>query len=216
MNIKKPELPPQLFPVESLREMIAEAKQEEADLTGMLIRDATIDGEDLGKIYFRNSRFENCRFLGCSFDKGGFLDVEMKQCDLSNSSFSDSYFHRCRISSCKWMGTDLQNSTFKHMFVSGCNFQMSNFDHSVFDTVSFSDCNLNHANLSSCKWKHLEFTHANLDLAMFFKTPMKGLNLTTNTIDGISVSDSFMELRGAVVSPTQAAELSKLLGLVIK
>lgn len=216
MKIKKPELSLQLRQVHHLQEELFEAKQEEADIIGALIQDVTITDEDMTRIYFRNSRFENCRFLGCSFDKSGFLDVEMINCDLSNSSFSDGYFNRCRFSSCKWMGTDLQNSTLKHVEALDCNFQMANFDHSVFDTAFFSECNFTHGNLSSCKWKQMEFYHTNLNMAIFFRTPMKGLDLTENTIDGISVSDTFQELKGAVVTPLQAAELSKLMGVVIK
>ena len=42
------------------------------------------------------------------------------------------------------------------------------------------------------------------------------LDLTGCTLDGIAVSDTHAELRGAVVTMEQAAMLAKRLGLVIK
>ena len=49
-----------------------------------------------------------------------------------------------------------------------------------------------------------------------FRTALKGIDLSENQIEGISVSDSAYELRGAVISPWQAIELARIFGLVIK
>ncbi|NLZ46321.1 MAG: pentapeptide repeat-containing protein, partial [Clostridiales bacterium] len=50
----------------------------------------------------------------------------------------------------------------------------------------------------------------------FFKTPLFKIDFTSSEIDGIIVSNSFQELKGAIVTPYQASGLAKLLGLDIK
>ena len=43
---------------------------------------------------------------------------------------------------------------------------------------------------------------------------MKGIDMTTCTLDGLLVN--LPDLRGMIVTPLQAAELAKLLGLVVR
>ena len=52
--------------------------------------------------------------------------------------------------------------------------------------------------------------------ASFLHTPLTGLDLTSCELDGLAVSDTNAELRGAVVTMEQAAMLAKRLGIVIK
>ena len=49
----------------------------------------------------------------------------------------------------------------------------------------------------------------------FFRTPLKGMDLSECVIDGIMVSDQFTELAGVKVSLLQAAELARLMGVKI-
>ena len=60
-----------------------------------------------------------------------------------------------------------------------------------------------------------QFQQCDLSEADFLHTPLKGIDFTSNMLSRITVSGS-QELRGAVVNIFQAAELSKLLGVVIK
>lgn len=49
----------------------------------------------------------------------------------------------------------------------------------------------------------------------FFGTLLNGLDFTSSRMEGIVVSDTGKELRGAIVSVSQAADLARVLGLVI-
>lgn len=62
--------------------------------------------------------------------------------------------------------------------------------------------------------KDWAFTDCDLTRATVFRTAMKGVDLTTCTLDGLLVG--LNDLRGMIVTAAQAAELSKLLGLVVK
>jgi uncharacterized protein YjbI with pentapeptide repeats len=82
------------------------------------------------------------------------------------------------------------------------------------EQARFEDTDLTEASFSGCQFKSVEFENCILTAAEFLGTPLKGLDLRMSRIDGIKLSGG--ELRGAVVSPEQAVELSKLLGLVVK
>jgi hypothetical protein len=48
------------------------------------------------------------------------------------------------------------------------------------------------------------------------RTSLAGIDLSSCDISGLRVSDTFRELRGAVVSSEQAAQLAGLLGVQVK
>ncbi|MEG0379731.1 MAG: pentapeptide repeat-containing protein, partial [Eubacterium sp.] len=66
-----------------------------------------------------------------------------------------------------------------------------------------------------CKLKNTCFEACNLSQVDFLHTSLKGIDLTSNTLHGLSLTGA-LELRGAVVNLFQAAELAKLLGVIIK
>ena len=47
----------------------------------------------------------------------------------------------------------------------------------------------------------------------FFKTPLKGVDLSKCDIEGMSVSDSLKELKGLKISPLQSVEIAKMTGV---
>ena len=52
--------------------------------------------------------------------------------------------------------------------------------------------------------------------ASFFHSSLMGMDLRGNDVEGIFVSEEKNELRGAVADIYQAADLAKLMGIVIK
>ena len=64
--------------------------------------------------------------------------------------------------------------------------------------------------------QQIELSRCSFVQAEFFKTPLKGIDFTDCTLDGIRLSEGKSELKGAIVSSYQAAELARLLGVIIK
>ena len=90
-----------------------------------------------------------------------------------------------------------------------------NLDHAKMDVVIMEEADAEHANVTECKLAHLELNNVKMNQASFFRTPLKGINFTKAQIAGITVSDSYQELQGAVIDAYQAADLVRLLGVVI-
>jgi uncharacterized protein YjbI with pentapeptide repeats len=96
----------------------------------------------------------------------------------------------------------------------GCKADFANLHEAKLDRVDFTDCILTEAALEALNARQLTFDSCDLTRASLFRTPMKGIDMTTCTLDGILVN--LPDLRGMIVSPTQAMNLAKLLGLVVK
>ena len=90
------------------------------------------------------------------------------------------------------------------------------FDQARLRRVAVSGCDLTGASFCDCQWKGWTLTRTVLRSARFLHTPLSGLDLTSCELDGLAVSDTNAELRGAIVTMEQAAMLAKRLGIVIK
>ena len=82
--------------------------------------------------------------------------------------------------------------------------------------VQFLTCDLSGSDIVECILKDTAFEETRLTGASFFKTSLAGIDLTGCPLEGIRISEHYTELRGAIVDLFQAAELSKLLGIIIK
>ncbi len=93
---------------------------------------------------------------------------------------------------------------------------MANFAQTLWHDCGWKSCDLRQSLWMECKLD--KWTAAKCDLAgvSFFRTPLKGLDLSTCDIDGITVSETFSELRGLAVGAHQTVELIRLLGVRVE
>lgn len=215
MKIKKPEILPSPERTDDLWALLAE-QQEEPYLANLHLHDVTLNGEDLTGISCNAMILENCKLIGCTLEKSSFVDVIFKNCDFSNSILIGCYLNRCELISCKWMGIDLYESSLQQLSATGCNLSYANLDHGTLTGVALEGCDLDGASLSLCKLKNFEARDCRFRGVNFFKTPLEGIDFSTDGIDGIVTSDNHFELRGMTVSPLQAVELAALLGVKVK
>ena len=216
MKKKTPNLPEVLEEAGDFSILLSEAKREETDILRTRIENVSLQNADLSRVSFRETIFENCRFLNCSFQKGSFIDVRFCRCDFSGGNFEDGYFCRCELQCCKWMGAGLQNCGIQDVSICGSNLKYSRFGHSVLNSVHIAESDFSEADFSECRLKDFYPEGVRFQKAAFFKTSLRGIDFTSNQIDGIVVSDGFAELRGAVVNLYQAAGLAGLLGVIIQ
>ncbi|WP_462385449.1 pentapeptide repeat-containing protein, partial [Intestinibacillus massiliensis] len=116
----------------------------------------------------------------------------------------------------KAVGAGFAETGWRQAAFAGCALAYAAFDRARLREVAFSDCDLSHAVFHECTWKRLSLDKTRLREASFLHTPLAGLDLTGCELDGLAVSDTNAELRGAIVTAEQAAMLAKRLGLVIK
>lgn len=192
------------------------AKNED-DLTEYSFKNQKI--EDLLKngLSVQSCHFTNCILTGCKIKKSQFSDVIFKNCDLSNITISDSGFHRVEFIDCKLMGTNLSDGTFNHVIFSNCKTEYVNLSISKLRTVLFQQCDMRGGGLENCQFTDTAFESCNLMEAEFYRTSLKGVDLSTSEIVGLRIGAiASSELRGVSVTSLQALELVRLLGVSIK
>lgn len=213
---KEPKIPLELTEVKDAPGLIEAVREEEGEIfrrqfTGIFL--SRIDGRNIS---FQQTVFQNCKFLGCRFDRASFTDIKFINCDFSNSSINDGCFRSCAFFNCKAVGADFYGSDIRHVSMENCNFRDAGMDAVRMSYVKAYHTDFTEASLSKCgitnvDWKSNCFKNVN-----FFKTWLKNIDFTQCDITGIVISDGKEELREVIVNLEQAIVLAKRLGIVIK
>lgn len=195
--------------------------EEGFDLDEPAAENARIENVDLSYTTGRGAEFRSCILRHCDFRGArwknvAFTDVIFDHCDFSNSAFPEGYFQRVRFVGCKMLGADWSRARLYNVDARDCQMRLINLNAAKLNTAAFSDCIAQEAALQSfAVLKYVTFTRCDFTRAEFLHTPLKDIDLTACRIDGILLSGA-SELRGAIVTPLQALDLSRLLGIVIR
>lgn len=216
MKPQAPDLPENPITTSNLRELLEEAHILDDAVHNARVRKAAFSAAGAEDMSFKNVIFEGCNFTGCPLNRASFYDCTFSSCNFSNAELNESYFSRCEIKSCKAVGTNLRECRMNDVMISDSNLSFADFDESKMQNFFVKDSDFNTATLTQCKLKNTVFENNQLVRTSFFKTPLKGIDLRTCELSGLIVSIECTELKGAVVTMFQAAELSRLMGLVIK
>lgn len=216
MGFLKPIIQEELEFVEITSDVLFQAKECEERVQGILFQNINIESEDLSHLIVSGTKFLNCRFWNCSFERAEFTDIVFQSCDLSGSNFQSGYFSRVIFESCKAVGTKFTETRMHQITIDNCSMNYANFDNSVLKGMAFENTELNSSNISQCHCKDIVWKNTGLINASFFKTSLYGMDFTDCTINGLVLSDDSSELRGVIVDIYQAAELAKRLGVTIK
>lgn len=190
-------------------------RAEDETLTDVAVRDADFSGLDFSGLELAHSSFTHCRFGGCDLSGAVLSEVGLEGCDLSNARLSGVRWDGCTLTACKAVGAEFREGHFLRTAFCDCLLRYANFSSAKFTAVSWTDCVLAGAILASCALG-AEFHRCDLKEVSFFRTPLKGLNLSSCQLDGLVVSDSGEELRGLTVDLWQAAGLARRLGILIQ
>lgn len=104
-----------------------------------------------------------------------------------------------------------------HLLFERCKGEFANFAFSRLRTVRFAGCPMHGAAFGDCRFERVEFAQCDLTQAEFFGTRLRGLSFADSDIRGIRVREiGSFELKGLKISPLQAVELARLLGVEIE
>lgn len=157
--------------------------------------------------------FNKVKLLGCRGSKSSFVNIRFENCDLSNTSFSDSTIHTVEFIGCKLTGTDFSGCSLRDVYFDTCLLEYSNFNCSTIKNTYFKECKLEEASFNSTECKNNQIETCNFMRAEFLNTPLRGMDFSTSIITGIKVSTP--DLLGVMVDQRGALELANLLGIVV-
>lgn len=196
-----------------LEQQLHRARTEERDLEDLTVEVEQLSGLDLSHLEYTRVRFHKCRFERCDFSKASFYEVIFEGCDFSNCSFLDTVWNKSSICGCKGDGGKFISSRWKDCTLSDSTFRYGNFSKSLWTRSSLTDCDFKEAAMAEARVGGMEPHHTSFQSVDFFRTPLKGVDLSDCQIQGITVSESLQELRGLRINPGQAVDLVHLMGV---
>lgn len=211
-----PVLPENLIAREDAALWLHACIRQEQQAEECLLKGIAAESESFYRGSPKSVEISGCSFHDCDFEKASFVDVLFRNCDFSGSRLTDCYFHRCAFLSVKGVGADFHESLFKEVRMEDSVFSYANFSGTSWESTVLNGCDLQESYLEECRLKKTELNRVKLNRANLFGTALRGLDLRSCEIEGILISDEKKELAGAVVDLYQAAELARLMGLVIR
>lgn len=215
-RILPPALPARLEQAERPEELIDMARVREEPLADWRFSGLALAGGSLRDMRFERCEFSGCRFTGADLSRATFLDVVFKNCDFSAVRAESVYFCRCRWQGVKAMGAILTDCRLVHTVWEGCALQGANLTGASIEQARFAESDFSESYFSECRHKAFTVEKDVFVKTSFFHTSLAGLDFTTSRFEGVTVSDGGVELRGAVVTVEQAADLARVLGVIVR
>ena len=173
-------------------------------------------GHQLEKTEYKACIFTNCRFTGAALSGAWFQNAVFENCDLSGAKLLEATLQKVRLRGCKLSGANFAAAVLSDVTLEECVAEGAVFSEAVFKNVIFRKDNLRSAVFWDVKRRSVfRFQDCCLVQAEFLHTSLNGQDLTTCNIEGAGFSGE-EELRGTKVTPVQACELAKLLGVIIE
>ena len=191
-------VPPVLQGVETGNELFSELLVDDDEVDRRSFSREVVDGVDLSEVNVSSCVFDHVSFPGCRFRESRLTDV----------------LFRVEFRSCKLMGTNLSDGVLNNVLFRHCNARYMNLSMGRLKQVLFAYGDMQGSALESCRLEAVAFDTCSLVEAEFSRTSLKGIDLTSSRLEGLRLGVG--DLRGVIVSPVQALDLTRYLGLVVK
>lgn len=204
-----------LRPVRNLAAEAAKAQSEGDELCCLRVSgsyaEADFSGLDFDRVLFENCRVHEMFVQWLLFPYGGIRGFRHQQLRLRGSAV-----HRLRISRRQRSGNGIYRQPFRKNTVRQLRHVLCEFR-----PLPDGECRLDASDFSDASFSEAEFREPALRESVFvrtdfFRTPLRGIDFTTCRLEGLTLSETASELRGAVVGAGQAIELAKMFGLIVR
>ena len=198
----------------------------------LVFEDCDFSGADLSRLNLHDSVLRNCALLETSFyaanlartrwqrcraghadlESGDLVDARFESCDLNNTSWRRAKLASCSFRSCKLTGAAFEEVsylglTFEDSLLIGADLRRMSFRKQTLAGLDFAD-----ADLSGCDFRDAVFEGGSLRDAHIKDTRFDGADLREADLGALKLVNAKL-FAGATISPRQAAELVRAMGL---
>ncbi len=188
--------------------------QDEDGFRDSCICDCSIESQSAAHVSFERVIFKNVEFKAVALDQLELTDTRFENCDLSNVAFNGAIIHRTEFINCKLVGLNLSDAALHNVYIEGCNGRFALISYARMKRVVFSNSVFENSNFQNSHFEKIQFSECNLRLSQMSGTSLSGIDLSSCDLEGLGIQPE--DLRGAIVTPLQAVDFSKLLGLIVK
>ncbi len=194
---------------------IERSMQDDSCIEDMIFENEDITETDISSIEFENVRFVKCDLKKCNFSRSRFYHADFINCNLSLSDFSKTFWKKVTIIESNVVGGKFVESLIKETNIRNSIFDYSNFFNASLDNCLFNESKFAESSFTESKLKKVHLKKVVFTGADFFKTSLRGIDLSDCIIDGIKISADLFELKGAKINPEQAMELIRVFDIEI-
>ena len=188
-------------------------------VAGQPLEDALVASGDfstqmLQQVIVRHSLIEGVSFAQAQLNSVRLNDARLIRCDLSNAIVCGLEARRVEFIDCRLIGIKAVECRMEDVLLERCDaryaqFQSGGLRTSEFVDTQFQEADFRAANLANTLWIRSALSHADLTGAK-----LTGADLCGAATEGMLIGAA--DLSGAIVSPSQAMEFARLLGLIIR
>tara|TARA_B100000965_G_scaffold345281_1_gene315967 strand:+ start:105 stop:761 length:657 start_codon:yes stop_codon:yes gene_type:complete len=178
------------------------------------VSDCTIENEAARHVSFNGVVFKNVNFKELELSSLDLTDVRFEDCDLSNVNFSGAIIHRVEFINCKLMGINLSDAALQNIRIDKCNGRFAFMRFSQLKKVIIEESILESSDFQNSKFNKVELVNCNFRLSQMSGTSLAGIDLSSCNVEGLGIR--IEDVKGAIISPLQAVDFAKLLGMEIK
>lgn len=216
MDIRQDELkiikPKFIKGIESIYIEVVNIENEDSFKDGY-ISDCKIENQTAAHVSFEGVIFKNVEFKAAVFNLLELTDVRFENCDLSNANFNGAIIHRTEFINCKLMGVNLSDATLQNVYIEQCNGGFALMSYVHMKKVIFEESIFENSNFQNSHFEKVQFRKCNFKLSQMSGTSLSGMDLSNSNVEGLGIQ--LENLRGSIVSPMQAVDFSRLLGLIV-
>jgi uncharacterized protein YjbI with pentapeptide repeats len=194
--------------------LTAESLLEGIALEDAHIADIDLSGRRLPSLRGSNLLFERVSFANCEIPSVGLSDVRFVGCDLSNTRLPHFEATRVEFLECKLVGMNALACRWQDVLLDHCDARFAQLGESRLRRCEIRSIQLREAALGRADFEATVFIDVVLRQADLAEAKLTGIDLRSCDIEGISLR--IEDLRGVIVSPSQAMDLARFLELVIR
>ncbi|MGH3929081.1 MAG: pentapeptide repeat-containing protein [Pseudonocardiaceae bacterium] len=192
------------------------AEMQDLDLTGAVFDQCTLNGAELRECVLDRAHIIGGSCVAADFASADVNDAVFHCVELSQTRFTGALLADARFEECRMIGADLTalRGLAATLIMKDCNLQLANFQ----------DTDLRGADLTGSDLTEADLRGTDLRDAVFSRCLLRGVDLAHTRLDGVDLrgadlgeitADMPHQLRGAVISHAQAADICAALGLTV-
>ena len=186
---------------------------------GPLIEELRLDGFDFGpasipELDIRACLIERVSLANRTIQRLRIRDTRFVNCDLSNATLRGFEAARVEFTGCRLIGLKAIECRFRDVLIEECDVRYGQFTDGRLAVCEIKTCGLQEADFRGANLEGIRMERVNLSRANLNGAKLKDADLRGAEIEGVIVRAE--DVKGAIVSPPQAMDLARLLGLAIR
>ncbi|HEV3331444.1 MAG TPA: pentapeptide repeat-containing protein [Bryobacteraceae bacterium] len=207
----RPDLPADLESTEEAARLFVDGEAVTIEEKGL--RDLERPNLKIGALRVESSLLERVQLAGGQWGSVVWKDVRLAGCDLANVRAHRIALVRVELVDCRLTGFRASALDWQDVLIQNGDVRYAQFQSGKFRSCEFDGCNFEEADFQEADLTGSIFRSCNLARADFHRAKLRNTDFRKSEVDGMLVGMG--DLQGAIVDPSQAMILARLMGLQI-